>query len=419
MQRRAVLRGLVAAGGLSALSACLDLESSEIPTGNPDRRPDRQHAWNDRLKRDEHGNPRLPEHHVFLSLSYDGGDRQRDAALLEEALTDLERAYEASNDGLLFTVGYGPAYFEQFDEPRGAATDSTGGATDPLDGVDLPQPGPLHADEHVGRDDADAFVHLASDHASAVMAARQSLFGDQEANGVEVTTLEGIFEQETRRTGFIGAGLPAENDENILGIPRGAVDSESPTFMGFNSGFRGNQASEERVTIQSDRFAGGTVQHVETIRLLLEEWYERSTEERVARLFSPDLDPATVGDHGERLTDHNQVTSVPAEALTEVAETHGVVGHAQKMARFREADGRPPILRRDVNSDDFREAGVVFVSLQRTFEAFRRLRLAMEGRDVAAETSVHERRENGILQYVRTRKRGNFLVPPRGLRALP
>lgn len=419
MDRRAVLRWLVAAGGLSALSACLDLESDEIPAGTPDRRPDRQHAWNDRLERDEHGNPQLPQHHVFLSLSYEGGNRQRDAALLEEALTDLERAYEASNDGLLFTVGYGPAYFARFDKPRAASTAGTGESGDPLDGVDLPTPGPLHADEHVSRDDADLFVHLASDHASAVMAARQALLGDHEANGVEVATLEGIFEQETRRTGFIGAGLPAENDDNLLGIPRGAVSSASPTFMDFQSGFRGNQASEERVTVQSGRFAGGTVQHVETIRLLLDEWYERSTNEQVARLFSPRLDPATVGDHGERLTDHNQVSPVPAEALAEVAETHGVVGHAQKMARFREADGRPPILRRDVNSDDFREAGIVFVSLQRRFEEFRRLRLAMEGRDVAEETPVRERRENGILQYFRTRKRGNFLVPPRELRALP
>lgn len=419
MERRAVLRGLVASGGLAALSACLDLESGEIPTGTPDRRPDRQHAWNDRLERDEHGNLRLPEHHVFLSLSYEGTDRQQDAGLLEEALTDLERAYEASNDGLLFTVGYGPAYFERVDGPRGASADGAGGLTDPLGGVDLPPPGPLHADEHVGSDDADVFVHLASDHASAVVAARQALFGDHQANGVEVATIQGVFEQETRRTGFVGAGLPAERDTNLLGIPRDAVSSQSPTFMDFQSGFRENQASEERVTVQSGRFAGGTVQHVETIRLLLEEWYERSTEEQVARLFSPDLDPETVGDHGDSLTDHSQVDPVSAEALAEVAASHGVVGHAQKMARFRGADGRPPVLRRDVNSDDFGEAGMVFVTLQRTFEEFRRLRLAMEGRGVAAETRVHERRGNGIRQYFRTRTRGNFLVPPRELRALP
>jgi len=286
----------------------------------------------------------------FFSLSLQGSDRQQDADLLEEALTDLERAYEASNDGLLFTVGYGPGYFERFDKPRGTSADGAGGFADPLGGVDLPSPGPLHGDEHVGSDDADVFVHLASDHASAVVATRQALFGDHRANGVKVATLQGVFEQETRRTGFVGAELLAEGDGNLLGVPSGAVSSESPTFMDFRSGFRGNQASEERVTVQSGRFAGGTVQHVETIRLLLGEWYERSTEEQVARLFSPGLDPETVGDHGDSLTDHNQVNPVPAEALAEMAERHGVVGHAQKMARFRGADGRPPILRWDANS---------------------------------------------------------------------
>lgn len=402
MERRAVLRGLVAAGGLSALSACLDLEASERPTGDPDRRPERQHAWNDYLEHDAHGNRSLPAHHVFLSLSYTGADRERDGELLETALTDLERAYETSNDGLLFTLGYSPAYFERFDDP-----------------VDLPPPGPLHADEHVGTDEADVFLHLASDHASVVLAARQALFGDQHANGIEVTTIEDVFEQETRRTGFIGAGLPAANDDTLLGIPRDTVSSEAPTFMDFRSGFRRTQATEERVTLQSGRFAGGTVQHVETMRLLLEEWYDRSKPEQIARLFGPDVDPAVVGDHGELLTDHNHVPRLDLAALVEVAETHGVVGHAQKLSRFREANGRPPILRRDVNSDDFGEAGMVFVSLQRRFEEFRRLRLAMEGRDVAEESSVRERRENGILQYVRTRRRGNFLLPPRPLRALP
>jgi hypothetical protein len=419
MERRTVLRALVATGGLSALSACLELESGDIPSGNPDGRPARQHAWNDRLERDDDGNPRLPEHHVFLSLSYTGTNGQQDASLVEDALTDLERAYEGSNDGLLFTLGYSPAYFERFDRSVEDGTTGTGKSGGPLDGVDLPPPEPLHPDEHVATDDADAFLHLASDHASAVMATRQALFGDQAANGVAVTSLDGLFEQEARRTGFVGPGLPAARDENLLGIPRDEVSTAAPNFMDFRSGFRGSQAREERVTLQSGRFAGGTTQHVETIRFLLQEWYERPTAEQVARLFSPTLDPAAVGDHGEQLTDDNPVDASDSETLVALAEDHGVVGHVQKMARFRDSTGRPPILRRDVNSDDFGEAGMVFVSLQRRFEEFRRLRLAMDGRDVAERTPVHDRRDNGILQYFRTRKRGNFLIPPRELRALP
>ena len=408
MDRRDVLRGLVAAGGLSALSACLELENTEIPAGDPARRPTRQHAWNDSLPRDDHGNVRPPNHHVFLSLTYTGTDRAADREHLETALTDLERAYRASNDGLLFTLGYGPAYFDRFDERE----DGT------IGGVALPDPGPLHADESVGADEADAFLHLASDHASVVLAAREALFGRASANGVEVTRVDDIFEQESRRTGFVGPGLPAARADDLVGLPDDAVSDVAPNFMDFRSGFRETQASEERVTIESGPFAGGTVQHVEVLRFYLSAWYERSTDEQVARLFGPDVDPEAVGPHGEKLTTDNRVSPVDADALQDVAERHGVVGHAQKMARFRE-DGRPPILRRDVNSDDFNEAGMVFVSLQRAIADFERLRVAMDGRDVAAETPIEEREDNGILQYIRPRRRGNFLIPPRDRRALP
>jgi len=39
--------------------------------------------------------------------------------------------------------------------------------------------------------------------------------------------------------------------------------------------------------------------------------------------------------------------------------------------------------------------------------------------DLAAERPIGECRENGIRQYIRTRRHGNALVPPRELRALP
>jgi len=43
----------------------------------------------------------------------------------------------------------------------------------------------------------------------------------------------------------------------------------------------------------------------------------------------------------------------------------------------------------------------------------------MNGTDVAEQSAVGRRNNNGILQYIRTERRGNFLVPPRSLRALP
>ena len=403
MERRMVLRGLLAAGGLSALSACLGIEGS-APGGDPDRRPDRQHAWNEYLEEDEYGNRRPPEHHVFLHVSYDGNDREGDRELLETALTDLERAYETSPDGLLFTVGYSPAYFGRFGES--------------LDGVDLPAPEPLHEDEDPDIMQPDLYVHLASDRASAPMAAREALFGDTGANGTSVQRIDDVFSVASRRTGFVGPGLPKENEPNTFGIPTGKLDGDAPTLMNFRSGFRQTQATEERVTIQDGPFAGGTTQHVERVILYLHSWFGNSPDEQVARLFAPDLDTDDVGEIGELLTDNNQVGSVDFDRLKQSAENDGVVGHAQKMSRFREENGRPPILRRDVNFTDG-EGGMSFVTLHREFEDYRKLRLGMEGIDVAEETGIERRTNNGILDYIRTIERGNFLVPPREQRALP
>jgi len=43
----------------------------------------------------------------------------------------------------------------------------------------------------------------------------------------------------------------------------------------------------------------------------------------------------------------------------------------------------------------------------------------MNGTDVADESAVGQRLNNGILQYMRVERRGNYLLPPRDLRALP
>jgi hypothetical protein len=409
--RRDVLRSLVATGGAGALSACLEATGDadadpEPPTGDPSRRPRRQHAWNDRLRRDDDGNFLQPRHHVYLSLEYAGTDREADRADLEAALRDLEAAFEASHRGLLFTVGYSAAYFASYGDP-----------------VELPRPRPIVEDENVRLDEADVFLHLASDAARAVLEAEEALFGERAtANGEAVTDLSGLLERVHRRTGFFGFGEPAERS-NLNGIPSGVDDpgpvpEEAPFFMGFRSGFRRNQATEDRVTIREGRFAGGTTQHVSGLKLNLSEWFALDGDEQVAKLFAPDRTMTDVGPIGSALSDHNGVAGQTDADLRAAATESGVVGHAQKLARHRE-DGRPPILRRDVNSDDLDEAGVVFVSLQRSIEDFRRLRRSMEGRDVAGTGGVGEQHDNGILRYIQTRHRGNFLVPPREARSLP
>ena len=414
LTRRGYARALVAAGGIGALSACLDeFGEREIPGGieEGEELPERQHAWNAVCEADEDGNVRSPRHHVLLSLALDrdGEPTDEDRALLEGALETLERAYEWSTDGLLFSVGLSPSYFERFgSEPAG---------------VELPHPTALTDFEEPDFDEADLLLHLASDHEQAVLEAESALVeGHDEVNGVTVERgLEEGFSLEFRRSGFVGEGLPAEKqDDDVRGIPSSdPIPEEAPFFMGFRSGFRESQATEDRVTIEGGPFAGGTTEHLSSMTIQLDVWYEQDTHaQRVAKLFSAEhAREDVVGEYGESLSDSSGLTEERIEATAADARTEGVVGHAQKAARARE-DGEPLLLRRDFNTVDGGRPGLHFLCLQREIEEFVRVREAMTGADLAGN-GVGQTLNNGILQYLFVNRRGNFLLPPRSLRALP
>src|SRR5262249_39139815 len=121
------------------------------------------------------------------------------------------------------------------------------------------------------------------------------------------------------RTGFVGSGLPAAR-QHIGGIPAGnPVARTAPLYMGFKSGFKRNQASEDAVTIHAGPFAQGTTMQVSYMRLRLDSWYGALNErERVARMYSPQTTPADV----RRLTD--DAASDP-EKLGQAITRYGVV----------------------------------------------------------------------------------------------
>jgi hypothetical protein len=50
---------------------------------------------------------------------------------------------------------------------------------------------------------------------------------------------------------------------------------------------------------------------------------------------------------------------------------------------------------------------------------FEEVRAAMNGEDLTDIPTIRQRVNNGILEYIFVKRRGNFLVPPRPLRALP
>jgi len=417
ISRREFAKAAVAIGGASALSACLSRggDDLDVATGPEDLStlPARQHAWTEYVPTDDHGNDVQPRHRVLRLLNYaeEGTPTESERETVESAFRSLERAYARGSDGLLFTVGYSPSYFERFDAGL-------------PESVDLQQPRALAAFEDPELDTQDAVVHLASDHPEVVLAAEQALLGEKsELNGVEVESdLSGIFETADRRTGFIGEGLPADN-QDVDGIPDSEpVDSDAPLYMGFKSGFEKNQATEERVTIRDGPFAGGTIHQLSKIRLKLEQWYDQdSRSQRVGKMFCPvHAEEDLVEGAGDNLGDSAQTAErgCPAHAEDD-ARTKGVVGHSQKSARARDDDGSPLMIRRDFDSTDDGHAGVHFVSLQRTTADFVDTREAMNGEDLAERSAVGQKNNNGILQYMEVLRRGNFLLPPRDKRALP
>ena len=405
LSRRDYLRSLVAVGGAAGLAACLDaVDDRRTPNGDPGNRPARQHAWNDVLGTDDDGNPSPPEHHVLTALDLSTTPDEQARERVETAFRSLERAYAYDPDGLLFTVGYTPAYFER-----------VGG--DPP----IPEPTALTSMESPDFDGFDAVVHLASNDPSVVIEAEEALLGEvTEPNRVEMeATLDGVFEQATpRRTGFVGPGLPAERTD-LDGVPE-SIPDQAPFFMGFRSGFAESQAPEDRVTIQDGPYAGGTTMHVESLALQLQTWFEQDSQaQRVSKIYSPEHAAEDLaGEIGEKLDSSTGVAGEIAERTETDARERGVVGHAQKAARARDPDGTPPLLRRDFNTDDGDAPGVHFLSLQRTISDFVRVREAMTGEDLAGD-GVGQRLNNGILQYIFVERRGNFLVPPRESRALP
>ncbi len=408
--RRQFLKTAVAVGGASAFAACLDRSEADVPQGPDDTSelPERQHAWNEFLDTDDHGNHELPRHHVLLLLEYVGTDVTADRQQVEEALSTLDTAYVRGNNGLLHTIGYSPNYFDRFDD-------------DLPNTVDLPESTPMASFENPDLDTADALVHLASDHAEVVLGAEQALTGElEELNGRPVSaSFDGVFEVAQRRTGFRGTGMPADRQDEVDNVPESnPVPEDSPLFMGFKSGMRGNQATEDRVTVAAGPFEGATTTHLSRIRLELDDWYGQNTrEERVAKMFCPvHAEEDRVEGAGDNLGADSGVGGCPTHMGRDARE--GVVGHGQKAADAR-TDGRPLLLRRDFPSTDDNEAGLHFLSHQQGIGNFTKVRTAMNASHLGEGTAVGQRTNNGILEFMTVRNRANFLVPPRRHRALP
>ncbi len=369
-------------------------QSARHPAGPPAR----QFAWNSTLARDASGNPIPPRHDRLLFFDVRRRPTAASADELEAALRTLERAFPWGPDGVLFTVGWGPRYFSRVLGLRSP----------------VPRPTALSPFEDPVLDEYDMCLHLACDNGRSLAEIEAALTNRKRLRGADgpLDVSRALRWRETR-TGFVGAGMPARR-QNVAGIPPGRpVPRGAPLFMGFKSGLRKNQATEESVAIRRGPFAGGTTMHVSYMKLDLGSWYERNTEaERVQKMYAAQATPAQV---------QGATTDAPnhSEELDAAIEGYGVVGHAQAVAQARRG-GRPVILRRDFDTVDGGHAGLHFVSVQRSIDDFVRTRRAMNAAHAKRKNpALADSSNNGINSYMRVLRRANYIVPPRHLRSFP
>lgn len=397
-QRLTRRRFLLGAGGLAAAGVAaglaIDVHKASgtavphIPLGDqPAGLPSLQHFWEQWLLRDEFGNAVPPRFQRLLMFDVKGQPTPSYARLLEATLRDLERTYPWSHDGLLFTVSWSPHYFSRVLKTT----------------APIPRPVALSLFESPAFDTYDVCIHLASDDQQRLPTVEAEL----------VAKLAPVLRWRDTRTGFAGAGLPAAH-QNVAGIPPGShIAKSAPLFMGFKSALKKNQASEEAVTNTSHLFAQYTTMTVSHMFLTLDSWYRDLTQaQRVALMYSPQTTPAAAAAF---------TTDAPSnpKQIHQAISRYGVIGHAQATATAR-VDNKPLILRRDFDTVDGGQAGLHFVSLQRTIEDFVTTRNAMNQSGAQLQNpSITDTVNNGINAFIFVKRRGNYLMPSRAERSFP
>ena len=394
----AILAGGIAAG-IAARQASASVDVPLVPLGTqPAHLPARQHAWSQWLHPDEYGNPLAPRYDRLLFFDVRGRPTPAYARLLESRLRTLERHFRWGSGGLLFTVSYGPEYFTR--------------------ALGVPAPVPkataLSSFESPAIDSYHVCLHLACDDERRLADIEAALVMGRRLPGVDGSlSLAPILIWRETRTGFTGRGIPAAHQQ-VHGIPSGnPVPSNAPLFMGFKSGLKKNQATEDDVTIPTGEFAQGTTMQVSYMRLELDDWYGKlSAQERVALMYSPQT---TVEAARKFTTD----ASGNPGAITQAITRYGVVGHAQASAQARRHN-RPVIIRRDFDTVDGGYAGLHFVSVQRSIQDFIATRNAMNATGAHnINRQITATANNGINAFISVRRRANYIMPSRRDRSFP
>jgi hypothetical protein len=360
--------------------------------------PVRQHAWGATLANDADGDSIAPRFDRLLFFDIEGRPSLAGARLLEASLRRLERAYQWGPSGLLFTAGWGYAYFQRALRVSSPIPEAKG-----LSDFELPS-----------IDHYDLCLHLACDDAGRLADIEAALVHGAPLPGADgLPALSAALRWRETRTGFVGAGLPAAH-QHTGGIPPGnPVPASAPLFMGFKSNLKKNQATEDAVTIAEGPFTQGTTMAVSYMRLDLDSWYQDLGEhERVARMYAPQVTPTQVR---RFTTDAESDPNLIGQSINH----YGVIGHSQSSARARR-NGKPIILRRDFDTVDGGHAGLHFVSVQRSIADFVTTRTAMNQPNAPLENpAIGDTINNGINEFIFVVKRANYILPARADRSFP
>ncbi len=150
------------------------------------------------------------------------------------------------------------------------------------------------------------------------------------------------------------------------------------------------------------------------MRLRLDSWYgELERAENGSRACTrPQVTPEQVSALHHRRRERPQ----PARPGD---QPYGVIGHAQTSARARR-HGRPLIIRRDFNTVDGGQAGLHFVSIQRSIDDFVTTRTAMNAAYAQLQNpAITDTVNNGINEFIFVLKRANYILPPAPTRSFP
>ena len=210
-----------------------------------------------------------------------------------------------------------------------------------------------------------------------------------------------------------GPGFPLRTRTSAGSRPATRCPATAPLFMGFKSGLRKNQATEDAVTITDGPFAGGTTMQVSYMRLRLDSWYGSSASESESR-----------GCTRRRSRRSRSTTSRPTPRATPTCSARRSTATASSGTRkrrpapaARQATDHPPRLQHRR-----RRPGRASLRLGPAHDRGLRHHPQRDERVAARSSRTRPSRDtvnNGINEFIFVLKRANYIIPSRADRAFP